>query len=154
MNATTLALLARDRNRVVAAVGALAFAALLATACTHSVLGGSESKPNCAQLVASAFASPNVPVAGAYACLAPTIQAEAAKLTPSVTDDASLAAYSATDPVLSAVTPKGAKFDSATSKLWYYFEFTPGPMCWRAHLDSSGHVDAGAWKNGSCLPLP
>jgi len=152
MNASPLALLARDRNRVVAAVGALALIVVLQAACSRPV--GGDNKPNCAQLVAQAFASPNVPVKGAYACLSPTIQAEAAKLTPSVTDDASLAAYSATDPILTAMTPKGVKFDSATKKLWYYFEFTPGPMCWRAHLDSSGHVDAGAWKNGPCLPLP
>lgn len=154
MNATPMAAFPfRHPARLRAALIALAGALALAPACSHSLIGG-DSKPNCAQLVARAFASPNVAVPGAFACLSPAVQAGGAKLSPPITNDASLAAFAATPPVFTAVQAKGSKFDTATQKLYYYFEFTPGPACWRAHLDSSGLVDSGAWKNGPCLPLP
>lgn len=137
-------------------IRAALFLALLVIGCSNPLtkIQAASGPPRCAELVARAFASPNVAVVGAYACFSPTVQAEARGLTPPIVDDVSFGAYSATDPVLTAYSYKGSKFDAATKRLWYYFEFTPGPLCWRAHVDSAGHVDVGQWKHGSCLPLP
>jgi hypothetical protein len=156
MNATPLAAFPfRHPARVRAALIALALALVCGSGCAH-ILGGSSHSgpPRCADLVAHAFASPNVTVPGAYACFGPGIQTAAANLTPPVIDDASLAAYAATDPVFTAYASKGSKFDATAKKLYHYFEFTPGPMCWRVHLDAAGLIADGEWKHGSCLPLP
>lgn len=158
MNAKRLAtLLVGDTPRLRIAALALAGAAFLATACSGPV--GTSSKPTaprCADLVAHAVTNqPPQPVKGSYTCLAPNVQAEGAAL--GITDDASLAAYeNSQTPVYTGYQYIGKSAPNLNNTpVYYYFELTPGPRCYRVSLDSHGLVDGGGFGPAKCpKPLP
>lgn len=126
-------------------VSLLALAGLLA--CGPSRAHAAAPVPRCATLEARALTSPNAPVAGAFACLAPDLAQRSG-----LSSDADIQAIAASEPVYTSY-----RYLGHTTK-GYYFEFSAGNVaagCGRFHIDDHGQVDRVGSGEGACpRPLP
>lgn len=103
--------------------------------------------PHCATVLAEQMSSPGVVVPGSYACLSASEQARAAG--GGIASDQDMAAVAAQSPQYTSYRYVGHTTNG------YYFQMSPGPGCYRFHVDAQGEVDAVAYGAVACpSPLP